>query len=623
MLSRVGRKLIAVTIIIVVTLAFVFAMNFSFNQRELSERQAKEYLTESVNYTRDALQMELKRQSELLDIVAKNAHRYNGDRERMIQILDTIANTGEFSRVGITYKDQKTLLCYGEEVDLRDREYYKRALQGETVIAAPIVSRVSGQKVIILAKPFYQNNKIAGMAHQSFSMESAGVPLLGAFSNSKSRITMIINYQGDIIMGVNVKNHKNAYEFAQENVLGSAKTEEEIREIIADRKSETFHYTDTFGETQHAVFVPLDINNWYMVQIVADTTVCSDQNMLNKIAHDTMLKYFFFVVMCLIFIVYIWRNIEKSHLEQVHAKIEGIHLTAGLTEGCMFEYDLDMREFLFVKDVVNGNKVKESDRQALQKLGKMLAEVFVKNNNAALSEYFHESDLGIVANALNEIKKTGKGVFQGRLFIEYAYNWYRIYMTVVFDNKQNAQRILGNIIDVNETQEKFVAIQQQSERDYLTGVYNRIVFEKKAEEILENEFERNHAFILLNINNFKNINERKGHAFGDAVLCQTAGYLTTSFRSTDILGRLDGDEFGILMCDIDSCEAVLARVDKICNLYKQSETIEDVDVSCSIGIVFAKQSSGESLSQLYSKADIALNRAKSQGKNVAVLFSEG
>ncbi|MCD7874290.1 MAG: hypothetical protein LUH17_04840 [Acidaminococcaceae bacterium] len=65
----------------------------------------------------------------------------------------------------MTYRGEKTLLCYGGEVDIRERSYYKKALAGETVIEAPVISMISGKKAVVLAKPFYKDGAIAGVVH--------------------------------------------------------------------------------------------------------------------------------------------------------------------------------------------------------------------------------------------------------------------------------------------------------------------------------------------------------------------------------------------------------------------------------------------------------------------------
>lgn len=67
-------------------------------------------------------------------------------------------------------------------------------------------------------------------------------------------------------------------------------------------------------------------------------------------------------------------------------------------------------------------------------------------------------------------------------------------MAVVFDDKRQIKRVLGNVLDINDTQNKFARMQHKAERDPLTGIYNRAVFEKYVNEVLADSSKRQHAF---------------------------------------------------------------------------------------------------------------------------------
>lgn len=202
MWGKFNRELIVTTIIAVLVLAVAFGLNFSTSQKEILERQTYDYLLEATNYTKVVLHTEIKRQNELLDIVVQNAPRYEGQKDRLLNLLDTVSNTGYFSQVGLTYRGEKTLLSGGGSVDILARDYYKRALAGETVIEAPVTSAVSDKKVVILAKPFYKDDQVAGVVHEAYDLNTAAKTLLAGLNMQEDRITMIATTQGDIIMGI-------------------------------------------------------------------------------------------------------------------------------------------------------------------------------------------------------------------------------------------------------------------------------------------------------------------------------------------------------------------------------------------------------------------------------------
>ena len=623
MWGKLHRELIVITIISVLILAVSFAFNFSASQKDILERQTYDYLLDAAHHTKVILHTEIQRQNELLDIVLRNAPRYEGQKDNLINLLSTVSNTGHFSTVGLTYRGQKTLMSNGEEIDILDQDYYKRALEGEEVVEGPVVLPSSGRKVVILAKPLYKDEEVIGVVHEAYDLDNATKTLLAVLNMQQDRITMIADEKGDVIMGIGNGRQGNFYNFLKQEAIVCSMSKQDLEKAIAKKESGAFYYTDIYGETQYVVFAPVDVNDWYTFQIVSGTNLLADQQMLNKIARDTMGKYFLLICLCFIVIIYIWRQIEKDRLKQINAEIEGLRLTAGLMEGCMFEFDLKARKFLIVKNTGDSAESDNTEKQVLEKLSGFITDSIAKKNDSSLDRYFHEDDLPAVQKALTELKRAGRTVFQGRLHTSDGdYHWYRFYMAVVFDDKRQIKRVLGNVLDINDTQNKFARMQHKAERDPLTGIYNRAVFEKYVNEVLADSSKRQHAFFLLDIDDFKNVNDSRGHAFGDTVLCELTANLERSFRSSDLLGRIGGDEFAVLMCDITSMENALVKAGQICSLYTKGATKEGLKISCSIGMVFCESDDGAAFDDLYQKADSALYKAKGKGKNVFVVFDE-
>lgn len=89
-------------------------------------------------------------------------------------------------------------------------------------------------------------------------------------------------------------------------------------------------------------------------------------------------KYFLLICLCFIVIIYIWRQIEKDRLKQINAEIEGLRLTAGLMEGCMFKFDLKTCKFLVVKNSVGNASGNNSEKQVLEQLSGFTTAVIAK-----------------------------------------------------------------------------------------------------------------------------------------------------------------------------------------------------------------------------------------------------
>ena len=125
-----------------------------------------------------------------------------------------------------------------------------------------------------------------------------------------------------------------------------------------------------------------------------------------------------------------------------------------------------------------------------------------------------------------------------------------------------------------------------------------------------------HAFMILDLDNFKQINDQYGHYFGDRVLCEVSDQLRKLFRSSDILGRIGGDEFLVFMADIDDRRSAADKAEAILLNIRQIHRQERIPtpVTCSIGIAVYPEDA-QDYDGLYQCADHALYEAKNQGKS--------
>jgi len=155
-------------------------------------------------------------------------------------------------------------------------------------------------------------------------------------------------------------------------------------------------------------------------------------------------------------------------------------------------------------------------------------------------------------------------------------------------------------------------------RDGLTGIYNRQHFVNEAELQLQycRKSSREACLVLIDLDHFKVINDTHGHAVGDRVLRRAVEACKAHLRSTDIFGRLGGEEFGILLPEC-SLEQVIARAEQIRVAIATAAAGEDapgVPISASFGVSSSVQS-GYELRDLLMHADEALYRAKREGRN--------
>ena len=194
----------------------------------------------------------------------------------------------------------------------------------------------------------------------------------------------------------------------------------------------------------------------------------------------------------------------------------------------------------------------------------------------------------------------------------------------IFLNPENNHVLLASAAE-NIDQEKQLQFttKERAEKDVLTGIYNRgalaEIIENQAADYAQNG--KIGAFLLLDIDNFKNVNDNFGHIYGDEILKYVSSTLTSFFRSKDVVGRLGGDEIVVFMTDLPNQEVAIKKAESVCkriNEYMLKDNL--THLSCSVGLAFCPDHGDDYLS-LYNHSDIALYRAKKQGKSRVVVYN--
>lgn len=181
------------------------------------------------------------------------------------------------------------------------------------------------------------------------------------------------------------------------------------------------------------------------------------------------------------------------------------------------------------------------------------------------------------------------------------------------DNGHLCAMLTAKNIDEEKQEEK--RLLDAAQRDRMTMLYNRETTMENIRKILEEDANKHHVLFMIDIDNFKELNDTMGHIKGDEFLIDFSKEIQKCFRKSDVVGRIGGDEFFALMRNVNGLEEakrkaqeILLAIQKVCLDYSQ------VHISGSIGISLYPEN-GKNVKALYAEADVALYQAKRKGKN--------
>lgn len=207
--------------------------------------------------------------------------------------------------------------------------------------------------------------------------------------------------------------------------------------------------------------------------------------------------------------------------------------------------------------------------------------------------------------------------------------WFRVTARMFLWSSDQSIRLISYAKDIDEEKRREIQLIEQSQRDSLTGLYNKRTTEdliaKALEKLSLSECSGGEqpALLIFDIDNFKNVNDSMGHGFGDTVIVEFADELNTQFHDEDIVGRIGGDEFAVLTMHFTSQEALGAKLSRFCSRLARKDFGNDncCAVACSVGAALYPLH-GSTYAELYERADQALYYAKGHGKATYSIYGQ-
>lgn len=212
------------------------------------------------------------------------------------------------------------------------------------------------------------------------------------------------------------------------------------------------------------------------------------------------------------------------------------------------------------------------------------------------------------------------------LVINQVQHWWQLTAKPLMDTQGNLLGWRGVGTDITKDKDSTREMNRLVNVDSLTGLANRHQFKTRLgfQDESQNPADAFYVLLLLNIDNFKLLNEGMGHAFGDKVLQMVASRLKQQIRQQDLLARLSGDEFALISWGEDATKRADVIAQRLLDCFSTPFEVEGVSlqIGCSVGITISPLHC-DSSDTLLKHADMALYAAKSAGKNTFRFYESG
>lgn len=203
-----------------------------------------------------------------------------------------------------------------------------------------------------------------------------------------------------------------------------------------------------------------------------------------------------------------------------------------------------------------------------------------------------------------------------------TYIWCRIRVKLQETRRQDKLKAIGVISDIDKEIRNVNMLLEKAQNDALTGLYNKAATSEFGGRHIEKATpDHPCGFMIIDLDNFKYINDVYGHLSGDLLLSDIAQILKGTFRFGDIVGRIGGDEFVAILPGTCTRDVISVKFAQIRERMEELLERDGYILSCSSGIAFAP-SDGVDYQTLYRKADLALYEAKERGKNQFVFYED-
>lgn len=584
---------------------------FSANTDAMIESTTSFYLETNARSQAAAFQTKLSSYVEFLELAARAWSDI--DMEDSSVVMDNMSRMkvfGNFSKVTVIMKDGR-MIDSGRNVlgDFSKTPFFSRAMEGLSTISDSVQYGGDDGDFLTISVPIISGGETKGIMYGQFPLSALG-ELIEAVGFQQTSTSLLLSGDGTILArssGSSLVTDRilNFYDLGTSWGIDGEKSLVDVKLDIIGGKTFTIPYQSGSRE-RLAILTPVNMNGWYYAIIISQEVIHAQSKTLSLNLLIVVLMLSFAFVLLFLAILNLIR--QNSIVEMANDRFR---IVTTQTQTIVFDYD-----FLKGRIELNGNAsfISPSARESYSH-----DEIL-----RILCRILHENDRSVVSE-LKSIYESRKQSIMREMRIMCAdgnYYWYKMTGTVIRNEDGEPIRFVGNFVNVEDDVMKEEILKKKAERDTLSGLLNKGAFTNYVtRELYYSKNECCYAFYIIDLDNFKKVNDTLGHIVGDHVISSVSQKICTVFSENDFVGRIGGDEFAVFMklpaLGKQQWRGIIGKkAAALCKFIDEvySDGKSSVRITSSIGISLYPYD-GRNFEELYGKADLMLYNSKNSGKN--------
>lgn len=606
-----SNVLYATMLIFFISIMAIFLCIRYYNNKlaQAVDSQIESTLEKNCEYVKSNLNLTLENITDDLNYIS-NCMTSNGNEptiEKLTNLLESYRGRASFENTHFIYSSSLVELSKDKNLST-----FQRALLDNFKVDQPISFIRDGKETrLSIAVPIYQKHNITGLLYTSFSLDYLNKHILALKATGNIKSFLVTK---DLNLLTPISNYYTLDQVFENYVLPTGVTINTVKEDMANNRPSLMHFYSN-EEKYYIQYSPSGINNWYLLNICQEEIAISQIAIISTSSRSLTTQIIVIVVILLFIILAVQAliNILSSKNYNNLLLEKACYETAfELTNGVLWEYN------------IKSDTLTKSDPDQ----GIMTPLAITQNFSTYIREMelIYPDDKPIFKDFYNKIMRGSKSctVQLRALDITGTYKWFEMTATVINDSNDQPLLAIGQSINIDAEKRTLDQIKDSREKDSLTKLYNKKTAESKINTLISQENEsRIHALVILDIDNFKQINSTFGYVFGDALLVELATRLSKHFKAdSNVLSRVGGDSFLLYSTDIPSAAAALEIGTELLSILQEtfSKQGQSSKISGSVGLSLYP-SDGNDFTSLVSKAGTALLYSKEHGPNNVNLYN--